>query len=194
MSNATDPSFHLETPRLVLRHLQAADAPHLFTYRSDPEVARYQSWVSMTADEAQRFVAQQAESRPGIPGEWFQFAVALKETNQLIGDCAMKTIQELGQPMHAQQAEIGYTFSRDYQRQGLATEAISALLDYIFGTLNLHRVIAITDCRNAASIALLSRLGFRREARFIEGYWLKGTWIDEYLYAILKREWGQKSR
>ena len=43
--------------------------------------------------------------------------------------------------------------------------------------------------RNTRSIALLERLGFRREAHFIAGYWLKGGWIDEYLYAILRREW-----
>jgi RimJ/RimL family protein N-acetyltransferase len=53
----------------------------------------------------------------------------------------------------------------------------------------LHRVIAITDCENAASVALLERLGLRREGHFLQNVWFKGTWGDEYLYAILHEEW-----
>src|SRR5205807_8892992 len=90
------------------------------------------------------------------------------------------------------QAEIGYTLSRPYQGRGIASEAISRLLEYAFVTLDLHRVIAITDCENTASIALLERLGLRREGHFLQNVWFKGKWGDEYLYAILKEEWLRK--
>ena len=58
-----------------------------------------------------------------------------------------------------------------------------------FDTFDLHRIIAITDCENIASVALLERLGMRREGHFIQNIWFKGKWGDEYLYAILKEEW-----
>ena len=81
---------------------------------------------------------------------------------------------------------------RAYQGQGFATEAVSCLLNYAFLTFDLHRIIAITDCENEASVALLERLGMRREGHFLKNVWFKGKWGDEYLYAILKEEWLQK--
>jgi len=66
------------------------------------------------------------------------------------------------------------------------------VLDYVFTKLHSHRVIAITDCENERSVALLSRLGMRREGHFIQNIWFKGKWGNEYLYAILREEWLQK--
>jgi len=53
-------------------------------------------------------------------------------------------------------------------------------------------IIAITDCENTASVALLERLEIRREGHFLQNVWFKGKWGDEYLYAILKEEWLRK--
>ena len=66
------------------------------------------------------------------------------------------------------------------------------MLNYAFTKLELHRVIAITDCENERSVALLSRLGMRREGHFIQNIWFKGKWGDEYLYAVLREEWLRK--
>jgi RimJ/RimL family protein N-acetyltransferase len=87
------------------------------------------------------------------------------------------------------QAEIGFTFAREYQGRGLAREAAEAVLDYAFGVLELHRVTAVTDCENERSAALLGRLGMRREGHFVENIWFKGAWGSEYLYAMLREEW-----
>lgn len=92
------------------------------------------------------------------------------------------------------QAEIGFTFSRAYQGRGLASEAVARLLDYAFGELGLHRVYAITDQENVRSVALLERLGMRREGEFVENAWFKGRWSSEYLYATLRDEWLQRPR
>jgi RimJ/RimL family protein N-acetyltransferase len=122
-------------------------------------------------------------AEPGSPGEWFQFAVVLKGTEQLIGDCGLKTEED------ARQAELGVTFAREHQGKGYAYEAVSRVLDYAFSELGLHRIIAIADQENAPSVLLLERLGMRREGSFIENAWFKGHWASEYLYAILRDRW-----
>ncbi|MDQ2717278.1 MAG: GNAT family N-acetyltransferase [Chloroflexota bacterium] len=174
----------IETPRLRLRHFTDADLAPFMAYRNDPQVARYQSWEGISEPEARAFVQEQRAIQPGMPGQWFQIAIELKETGALVGDCALK-IEEYD----ARQAEIGYTLARAYQGRGIASEAVSCALDYAFMTLDLHRVIAITDCENTASVALLERLGLRREGHFHQNVWFKGGWGDEYLYAILQEEW-----
>ncbi len=174
----------LETTRLHLRHFTDADLAPFMAYRNDPEVARYQSWEGTSEREARTFLQEQKQLQPGVPGQWFQIAIELKETGMLVGDCALK-IEEHDE----RQAEIGYTLSRSYQGRGIASEAVSCLLDYVFVTLRLHRVIAIVDCENLASIALLERLGLRREGHFQQNVWFKGKWGDEYLYAMLQEEW-----
>ena len=174
----------LETARLRLRHFRDSDLAPFMAYRNDPEVARYQSWEGVSEPEARALIQEQKDVQPGVPGEWFQIAVELKETGLLVGDCALK-IEEHDE----RQAEIGYTLSRAYQGRGIASEAVSSVLDYAFGTLKLHRVIAIVDCENVASFRLLERLGLRREGHFRENVWFKGKWGDEYLYATLQEEW-----
>ena len=174
----------LETTRLRLRHFRDADLVPFMAYRNDPEVAKYQGWEGISEPEARAFLQEQKEVQPGVPGQWFQIAIELKETGMLVGDCALK-IEEHDE----RQAEIGYTLSRAYQGHGIASEAVACVLEYAFVTLGLHRVIAITDCENAASVALLERLGLRREGHFLQNVWFKGKWGDEYLYAMLQEEW-----
>jgi RimJ/RimL family protein N-acetyltransferase len=182
-----DPSFELiRSERLVLRRFEARDAKALVSYRSDPDVARYQSWEFCSLEEAQRFVESFEGLAPGIPGEWFQFAVSLTPSGPLIGDCALRCT--LGDP---RQAELGFTIAKSHQSKGLASEAVRTLLGYAFSTLDLHRVFSIVDVRNGPPQRLLEKLKFRREGHFLQNAWFKGDWSSEFLYALLRAEWHQ---
>jgi RimJ/RimL family protein N-acetyltransferase len=104
-------------------------------------------------------------------------AVELKETGELVGDCAFCVQRE-----EPTAAEIGFTFARPFQKRGYAFEAVSGLLPYFFSTLGLHRLIARTDSENHPAHALLERLGFRREGT--ERVWFKGAWGGEDRYVL----------
>src|SRR3712207_3176836 len=123
----------LESERLILRRFADSDLAPFLAYRNDPEVARYQAWESCTEQEAVAMIEELKSLQPGIPGEWFQFAIELKETGALIGDCALKVEQD------GRQAEIGFTLSREHQGKGYAAEAVSRLLDYAFGDRSEER-------------------------------------------------------
>ena len=177
----------IESERLRIRRFKDSDLTPFIAYRNDSKVARYQSWDSLDEQEARAFIREAGSAQLGVPGEWFGFAIELRETGDLIGECALMVDEE-----EPYRAEIGFTLAREYQGKGFASEAVSVLLDCAFGTLGLHRAVAIADCRNAPSWALLERVGMRREGHFLENVWFKGEWADEYLYAILKDEWLQK--
>lgn len=174
----------LTSRRLVLRRLSDSDAPALAAYRNDPEVARYQTWERCSLAEAKALIDEYKHQPFGGPGEWLQAAIALRTTNEPIGDIAMKL-----QRRDPRQAVIGFTVAREHQRHGYAREIISALFDHFFGAMGLHRVSADCDPRNNASWGLMESLGMRREAHHRRNLWLKGEWTDEYIYAILREEW-----
>jgi RimJ/RimL family protein N-acetyltransferase len=183
---SSNPQFSpMETEHLQLRSFRTEDAPVFAAYRSDPEVARYQGWdAPFPLEKASQFIEAMIRAQPGIPGEWYQIAIEVKESRRMIGDCAFHVFEEDGQ-----QARIGFTLARKFQGQGYATEAVLCLLSYLFETLKLHRVSAICDAENIASARVLEKVGMRREAAYIENIWFKGAWRSEFEYAILFEEW-----
>ncbi len=182
--------YELETERLILRRFRESDAEAFFAYRTNTQVALYQSekWVNYKQEQAEAFVKEQMDFDPGIPGTWFQIAMELKDTGSLIGDLAIHTL-----PEDPNQAEIGFSLSPSYQHKGLGIEAVKGLLRYLFTELNMHRVIAIADVRNSSSVRLLEKAGMRKEGHFIKATWYKGEYTDEYLFALLKEEWEASS-
>ncbi len=173
----------IETARLRLRQFAPQDIEAFLAYRNDPDVARYQGWEATSRQEAEDFIAEMGALQPGTPDQWFQFALALKSSDVLIGDIGLR-VDENGQ-----QGMVGYTLAREYQGQGYMTEAMRAVLDMAFEQFMLHRMIALVDPANTPSWKLLERLGFRREGHFIEHWFNKGRWVDDYQYALLGREW-----
>jgi RimJ/RimL family protein N-acetyltransferase len=178
---------YFETPRLHARAFVPEDVAAFAAYRADPDVARYQSWSDFTVADAEAFVRSLQEDEPGVPGEWFQIALEAKADGILVGDLAFHIDAE-----EPRQAEIGFTLAPAQQGRGYGTEALTGLLDWTFPTFGLHRVIAITDALNSSAAALLERVGFRREAHFVENIFFKGAWGSEFSFAVLADEWAAR--
>lgn len=175
----------VETERLVIRRFRAEDAAAFAAYRSDPDVARYQSWTPpLCLQDAAELVREFATGDPGVAG-WFQYAIAPREAaDVLIGDIGVLLHENL------MQAEIGFSLDRRYQGRGYATEAVRAMLAYLFEELKLRRVSAECDARNEPSARLLQRVGFHREGLRRRHTWAKGEWTDDLLFGVLAAEDG----
>jgi RimJ/RimL family protein N-acetyltransferase len=172
-----------ETSRLYTRPFRSSDVPAFVAYRADPDVARYQSWSDYTVDLGTALVAEMEHAQPGVPGEWYQFALEDRATGTLVGDLALKVDEH-----EPREAEVGFTLAPEQQGKGYGAEALRALLGFAFKTYGLHRIIAVTDARNAPAAALLERVGMRREGHFVDNVFFKGAWGSELLFAILDRE------
>src|SRR3954468_15937789 len=103
----------LSSSRLILRRLRDSDLPTFCRYRSDPRVARYQEWETFPEVEGLRYFAEQAKLHPDVAGTWFQMAIELAETGELIGDCGLHPLRD--QP---RQVEIGFTLSLEHHGRG----------------------------------------------------------------------------
>jgi RimJ/RimL family protein N-acetyltransferase len=174
----------LETDRLIIRNLNPKDVDDFYFYRSNPEVTRYQSFDVMTREQAEKFIESQKDRTFGKPGEWIQYAIENKETEKLIGDCAIK-LDRYDQRI----AEIGITLSHTEQKKGFAKETMNAVLQFLFSLEDFHRVVEIVDAENESSVKLLENCGFKKEGHFIENIFFKGKWGSEFQYAMLRKDW-----
>lgn len=183
------PSFEgvrLETPRLVLRFLEPSDAPSLLAIFSDPEVMRYWStppWTSL--DDAHERIARDQEAMAA--GTYICLGIVRRSDDSLIGTCTLFHFV-----LESRRAELGYGLARSAWGQGYLQEAASAMLNFGFGALGLHRVEADIDPRNRASARSLERLGFRQEGLLRERWIVAGEVSDSAVYGLLAREWGRK--
>ena len=180
--------MQIETDRLILRTLQAADVDDILPYHSDPDSIRYIPWDqrdrAFVIDWLTRAVTYVGikEGQPGL-----LLAMVEKSSGKVIGQLNSAMTDAANQT-----ADIGYISHPDWRGRGFVNEALTGLIDYLFNEENIHRIVADIDIRNLDSIKVVERLGFRREATFIENDFLKGEWCSMHLYALLSREWLSK--
>jgi RimJ/RimL family protein N-acetyltransferase len=176
----------LATARLDLRALEHEDAAQLFEVFSDPEVMRYWSTVPMrSAFEAEAMVAGSRDQFAA--GTGMRWAVCRRDDARVMGTVSLFHFDEQND-----RAEIGYALGRAFWCRGFMHEALTALVGHAFGAMDLRRLEADTDPRNAASIRALERLGFEREGLLRERWVVAGTVSDSLLFGLLRRDWAAR--
>jgi len=173
----------LDTKHLLLRPMAMADCEALFAYRSDKVTNQYQGWIPETMDDVVEFICRLAPDW-NLPDTWSQLSIVERLSGEVIGDIGVHFID-----LEGKQVELGCTLDKKQQGKGFATEALTALINYLFREMDKHRIIGSVDPRNKSSVTMLNRLGFRKEAHFRESYFQNNEWFDDAIYALLKADW-----
>ncbi len=178
----------LETERLILRRLTLDDAPAMFDYASDPEVARYMEWEAhRTVEDSRAFIlyAQQLAAL-GKAGSW---GIELRAARTLAGGISLDAWH-----LRDGRAEIAYAVARRCWNQGLMTEAVREVVAFGFRGLGLNRIEARVSVPNAASARVLEKAGFRFEGLLRQHMLKQGVFHDMRMYGILRGEYDQTQR
>lgn len=173
----------LKTLRLLLRPFADSDTDSIFALQSNSRVLRY--WDSPPWTEraqAERFIT--GCRRMEDEGTGVRLAIERTEDKAFIGWCSFSNWN----PTY-RSAKIGYCLVEVAWGNGFASEAVGALLQWAFETLDLNRVQAETDTRNIASGRVLEKLGFVREGTLREDCIVDGEVSDTWVYGLLRREW-----
>ena len=177
----------LETERLILRKMALDDAEDMFEYASDPEVAKYTGWNTHQSVKETRFflntVVKRYKNR-----EITDWGIVHKGDAKFIGTCGFAECH-----LSDSRAEIGYALSQKYWRQGYMSEAIAAVIDFGFRTMNLNRVEASCKVENIASSRVMEKVGMQFEGILREHKFIKGQYWDLKIYSILRQEFFEKS-
>lgn len=181
-------SYPLKTSRLSIAPLTQRDAAVFVRYRQDPDVARWQSWEPTYSDaDAAELLASQPSGPVPPAGGWLQLAIRDSDSELLLGDVAIHTSAE-----YADTYEVGVTIAAENQHRGIAAEAVTRVLEFLFSEGAAHRVTANCDARNAPIARLLVRCGMRKESSQLDCEFFTGEWITLDGYAILASEFAAK--
>jgi ribosomal-protein-alanine N-acetyltransferase len=151
----------IETPRLILRPMGAADTDAFMQVFADPRVMaafgedpfdhrQTEEWV-------QRNLAHQDTYGYGL------YTVILKADNAIVGDCGLIHMDIEGMP----EVELGYDLQSAYWNRGLGTEAATAVRGYAFAVLKLPRLISLIREGNRASRRVAEKIGMRLETTLV---------------------------
>ena len=175
----------IKTARVTLRPYEMGDLAAVHDLFGREDVCRYLPWEPMDLDRARAKLEQRVrQTRIETDGDGLLLAAVEEETNRVVGEFMLQLTSAKDR-----QGEIGWCVHPDVQGRGLATEGAREILRLGFEDLGLHRIVALSDLRNVASLRVMEHLGMRREAQFVEREFVKGEWIGEIVCAMLESEW-----
>jgi RimJ/RimL family protein N-acetyltransferase len=173
----------LQTRRLTLRQLRLEDSGDLFGIFSDPETMQWWSGPPhASVDETGLMIERSLELL--ARGDGIEWAVTRTGDDRLIG----KVCHHRWLRTH-RRSEIGYVIDRREWRQGIATEAVRAILGFGFEHMSLHSVEAQLDPGNVGSAGLLEQLEFVREGLLRDSFFNGSRFCDTSIYSLLARSW-----
>lgn len=175
---------HLETERVLLREMVAADAPALLAIHGDQDAMRwYGAEPLMTMEQAVALIGAFAAWRQ-LPNPGVRWGIERKADQHLIGSCGLFKWNRSWRS-----CVIGYELATTAQGQGFMIEALSEALAWGFEHMDLNRIEAQVHANNALSIRLLAKLGFVREGCMREaGFW-HGQHHDLQQFSLLRRDY-----
>ncbi len=177
----------LETERLVLREPRRSDAELCLAAWGDEETMLYFGTEPL-ATRAQALEQIRDFRDETSSGEGIRWIITERGRDEYVGDIGFFDYA----PDHAR-AEIGFLLAKPLWKRGLMSEALTATLGYGFSVKNLHRVEALVDPRNAASLRVLERRGFHREGILRDYEFERNAFIDLALLSLLRKEWEARS-
>jgi [ribosomal protein S5]-alanine N-acetyltransferase len=179
LSRAREPD--LEGAKVRLRPLTVADAPALLELRrrnedflAPREPRRPVDYLTLAAQESE--LREVAANRVADRG----YAFGIVHRDKLVGRIALNNIVR----GVFQNAYLGYFVGQEHNGQGIATDAVRAVVAHAFDDLALHRVQAAVMLDNPGSMRVLEKSGFRREGVARRYLQIDGRWVDHVLFGV----------
>ena len=173
----------LETERIVMRRVSLDDIDDMYEYAKDATLTKYLTW-SPHPDKAYTFEYVSYLQSRYKSGEFFDWAVTLRDGGKMIGTCGFTRFD-----FQHNSGEIGYVISSDYHGKGIATETVSEVIRFGFERLGLNRIECKFMIENAASRRVMEKNSMTFEGVYRQGMLVKGIYRDIGVCSILRSEY-----
>ena len=172
----------IKTERLLLRRFTLDDAQPMFDcWANDERVTRYITWNPHGEVAVTKYIL----------GMWcldydkenhYQWAIELD--GKLVGSISVVAYDD-----NSERAEIGYCMGFDYWGRGIMTEAVKAVVDFLFTDVGCNRIEIVQHIENPASGRVAQKCGFTKEGVRREYFNKNGVFHDDVMYALLRKDW-----
>lgn len=176
----------IETERLRLRRMHVTDSADMYEYSKNPEVTKYLTWYPHPDEDYTRDYLEYLGTKYRI-GDFYDWGVTLKSTGKMIGTCGFTRFNYTDDS-----AELGYVLNPVYRGQGIAPEALEAVLKFGFDKLALNRAEAKYIEGNDASRRVMEKVGMRYEGTLRGSMLIKGEYKNIGICSILREEFYKK--
>lgn len=173
----------IETERLILRKIRLEDANDMYNnWASDEEVCRYLSWKPHPNIEiTNRIITKWVLDSYDIKN--YHWAIEYKK--QVIGTISVVDYSEVNES-----CEIGYCIGKDYWGKGIMTEALIAVINFLFLEVGYNRIMLKHDINNIASGKVMQKAGMKYEGTLRQATKkMDERFVDICMYSILHEEW-----
>lgn len=169
----------IETIRLLLRRFKAEDAGDMFhNWASDPEVCKYLSWGPHKDPDASLKRVLNWVNNYSFDSTYV-WAIELKDRKMVIGSISVEITNDT-----AKNCEVGYCIGRPYWNRGIMTEALRAVMHYLFYEVGYQTIQAKHDTLNIASGIVMQKAGMRFiRIEYHTGIRRDGSYYDLAVYA-----------
>lgn len=154
----------------------------LYAWRQEPVAQKFNPFDPIDLSQLTLRLQRNScdlDSRKSSKHRWMAF-----DAHTCVGTVSLQPSWRMGY------AELGYQLGAAFHGRGLGTRVVRSFLAMVFDATDLHRVFATIHADNLASIRLVERLGFVREGMLREHYRIDGEYVNEFVYGLLRREWG----
>lgn len=167
------------TDRLILRKYSISDDVYMYkNYATDPRVTKFLTWQPYkNIEDVRKFICDIVETY--THNNIYNWAIQFN--SETIGSISITSLDENN---HC--CEIGYCIGYDYWNKGIVTEAMSAVINFLFTEVGMHRVMAKHDIQNPASGKAMLKCNMVYEGKFSGFYYRQdGIYSDALIYGIL---------
>jgi RimJ/RimL family protein N-acetyltransferase len=176
--------MELTTKRLLLREVLISDIEHIHVLNSIPEVDKYNTLgLPKNMEETEALIMSLIIAQQEIPRTRYIWLIE-DESKIFLGLIGMN----LGKLKYFS-GEVWYKLFPNQWGKGYATEALQSVLHFCFNDLKLHRIIAGCAIENKASMNVLQKVGFIKEAHHRKILPIRGNWVDNYEFAMLEEDY-----
>lgn len=175
----------LETPRLILRKARRTDARAMYdNWASDPQVTKFLTWSVHSSPEVSLAVID-SWIQNYSQMDYYQWMIVPRDP----GAGPIGSISVVSQNDRTEQAEIGYCIGKAWWHQGIMSEALQAVIDFLFREVGMNRIDAKHDPNNPHSGSVMKKCGMRYEGTSRQSCWNNQGICDAACYVIFKNQY-----
>jgi RimJ/RimL family protein N-acetyltransferase len=172
--------------KIYLKMPTLKDAEKIFMYCQNKDLLKFMEWnAPKDINEVKKHINERIKKAKR--GSSFEMCIYLKETDELIGSAGLVKID-----LNNEYVELGYWVAKPFWHRGIATEATSLILAYVFNTLKANNIVIMCNPKNIRSRAVAEKLKFHLDGILRSHVKIREKFTDKCSYSLLRKDYRRR--